>query len=51
MPSHATFVALAYGVAAVAVCATIAAIMLDYRKLRRALEKLGAPLDQREDDA
>jgi heme exporter protein CcmD len=51
MPSHTAFVALAYGVAAVAVFATIAAIMLDYRKLRRALEKLGAPLDQREDDA
>jgi heme exporter protein CcmD len=51
MPGHTTFVALAYGVAAVAVFATIAAIMLDYRRLRRALDRLGAPVDRREDDA
>ena len=49
--THTTYIALAYGVAALAVLATIAAILIDYRNLRRALEKLGAPVDQREDEA
>ena len=49
--THTTFIVASYAVAVVAVLGTIAAIVLDYRSLRRALEKLGAPIDQREDEA
>ena len=49
--THTTFIALSYAVAAIAVLAMAAAIMLDYRNLKRALEKIGAPVDQREDEA
>ncbi|MDE2362801.1 MAG: heme exporter protein CcmD [Hyphomicrobiales bacterium] len=47
---HTTFIVASYAITAVAVLGTIAAIMLDYRRLRRALEKLGAPVDQRADE-
>jgi heme exporter protein CcmD len=49
--THATFIVLSYGIAAFAVLATIATIMIDYRNLRRGLERLGAPVDLREDEA
>ena len=40
-----------YAIAGVAVIGATLAIMLDYRRLRSALERLGAPIDQREDEA
>ena len=46
---HAFFIALSYGVTAIAVIGTIAAIMLDHRRLKKALERLGAPTDERGD--
>ncbi len=49
--THTTFIALSYALAAIAVFGAIAAILIDYRNLRRALEKLGAPVDGREDAA
>ena len=49
--THTTFIALSYGIAAFAVFATIAAILIDYRNLKNGLERLGAPIDQREDEA
>jgi len=47
--THATYIALSYGIAALAVLGAIAAIMLDHRNLKSALRKLGAPVDERED--
>ena len=49
--SHMTFIAASYAVAAIAVLAAIAAIVFDYRKVKRDLERLGAPVDEREDEA
>lgn len=46
--THATFIALAYGVAGVALGLTALKIALDHRALKRALEKIGAPVDERE---
>lgn len=45
---HLYFIALSYGITAIAVLGAIAAIMLDHRRLKKALERLGAPTDERE---
>lgn len=49
--THSTFIIASYAIAGVAVIGATLAIMLDYRRLRSALERLGAPIDQREDEA
>ena len=46
--SHATFIAWSYGVAAVTLAAMLVKIVLDHRALKRALEKIGAPVEERE---
>ena len=38
---HFAFIAAAYGVAALALAGMVAAILLDYRRLRRDLARLG----------
>lgn len=47
---HPWFIALSYAITALAVLVTIAVIMLDHRRLKKALEKLGAPVDERGED-
>lgn len=44
---HAWFIALSYGITAVAVLATIVAIALKHRRLKKALRQIGAPADER----
>ena len=49
--AHTTFIVASYAITAIAVLGAIAAIMLDYRRVKRDLERIGAPVDQREDEA
>lgn len=49
--THSTFIIASYAIAGVAVVGATLAIMLDYRRLRAALERLGAPVEEREDEA
>ncbi len=46
---HAWFIALSYGITGVAVLAATIAIALEHRRLKKALEKIGAPADERGD--
>lgn len=46
---HAFFIALSYAITALAVIGTIAAIMLDHRRLRRALAAMGVTVAARDD--
>jgi hypothetical protein len=48
--THTTFIVASYAIAGIAVVAATLAIALDYRRLKSALQKMGAPVDQREDD-
>jgi heme exporter protein CcmD len=47
--THTTFIVASYAITAIAVLGTIAAIMLDYRRVRRDLERIGAPVDERDE--
>ncbi len=49
--THSTFIVASYAIAGIAVFGATLAILLDYRRLRAALEKLGAPVEEREDEA
>jgi heme exporter protein CcmD len=49
--THATFIIASYAIAGLAVLGATVAIVLDYRRLKAALQKIGAPVDQREDEA
>ncbi len=49
--NHATFIALSYAIAGVSLAAMALKIVLDHRALKRALEKIGAPVDERESAA
>ncbi|HPG01749.1 MAG: heme exporter protein CcmD [Hyphomicrobiales bacterium] len=46
---HAFFIALSYGVTAIAVIGTIAAIMLEHRRLKKALAAMGVTVAARDD--
>lgn len=48
---HPWFIGLSYAVAAGAVLVTVAWIVYDHRRLKKALERMGAPVDERGDDA
>ena len=49
--THATFIIASYAVAGASVLVAIVAIVADHRRLKAALQKIGAPIDQREDEA
>ena len=49
--THATFIIASYAIAGLSVAIAIAAIVADHRRLKAALQKIGAPVDQREDEA
>jgi heme exporter protein CcmD len=49
--THATFIIASYAIAGLAVLGATVAIVLDYHRLKAALQKIGAPVDQREDEA
>ncbi|HMN74325.1 MAG TPA: heme exporter protein CcmD [Rhodoblastus sp.] len=46
---HVYFIAFSYGVTAVAVLGAIAAIMLDHRRLKKALAAMGVSDEARDD--
>ena len=46
---HLFYIALSYGIAALAVLGTLAAIMLDYRRLKKALAAMGVAVAARDD--
>lgn len=46
---HAFFIAFSYGIAALAVLGTIAAIMLDYIRLKKSLQSMGVAVAARDD--
>ena len=46
---HFFFIALSYGVTAVAVLGMVAAIALDYRRLKKALAAMGVAVAARDD--
>jgi len=48
-PDHAFFIALSYAITAVAVLGTIAAIMVDYRRLKKSLQAMGVAAAARDD--
>lgn len=50
-PDHAFFITLAYGISGVAVLGMIAAIMLDYRRLKKSLRTMGVTVAARDDRA
>ncbi len=45
--SHAAYISLSYGIAGVLIALALVRIALDHRALKRALEKIGAPVDER----
>ncbi len=47
-PDHLYFIALSYGVTALAVAGTIAAIVLDHRRLKKSLAAMGVAADARD---
>ncbi len=46
---HAFFIVLSYAITALAVFGTIAAIMLDYRRLKKSLQAMGVAVAARDD--
>ncbi|MFT4098006.1 MAG: heme exporter protein CcmD [Rhodoblastus sp.] len=46
---HLYFIALSYGITAIAVLGTIAAIMLDHRRLKKALANMGVAASARDE--